>query len=203
MSDLSLKNDGFNPPDVAPSFRGEGAAHPFMGRWPRLAPDVFLAPGAQVIGDVEIAARSSLWYNVVVRGDVCHIRIGRGTNIQDGSVIHVTRATHATIIGDDVLIGHMAMIHGCEIHDHAFIGLSTIVMDGCVVEEDGMLAAGSLLPPGKVIGRGELWMGRPARFVRKLAAEEIAAHREAPKGYAELAGLHADSLAVAGSSGGT
>ncbi len=201
MSDLPVNKGAADPSDAPPVFRGGGAAHPFMGRWPRLDPSVFVAPGAHVIGDVEIGAGSSLWYNVVVRGDVCHIRIGRGTNIQDGSVVHVTRRTHATIIGDHVLIGHMAMIHGCEIHDHAFIGLSTIVMDGCVIEEDGMLAAGSLLPPGKVIGRGELWMGRPARFVRKLSEEEIAAHREAPAGYAQLAGLHADSLAEAVSSG--
>ncbi|GIX17334.1 MAG: gamma carbonic anhydrase family protein [Rhodothalassiaceae bacterium] len=195
MSDLPV-----TPPPPAPlaarRARGEGV-HPFLDTWPRIAEDVFIAPGAQVIGDVEIGAGSSLWYNVVVRGDVCHIRIGRGTNIQDGSVVHVTRKTHATIIGDHVLIGHMAMIHGCEIHDHAFVGLSTVVMDGCVIEEDGMLAAGSLLPPGKVIRKGELWIGRPAKFLRRLSEEEIAAHRTAPPGYAELAKLHAASLAAA------
>ncbi len=197
MSDFSVREPEDAPEALrARIARGEGV-YPFMDQWPRLADDVFLAPGVRVIGDVEIGAGSSLWYNVVVRGDVCHIRIGSGTNIQDGSVVHVTRRTHATIIGDHVLIGHMAMIHGCEIQDHAFVGLSTIVMDGCVIEEDGMLAAGSLLPPGKVIRKGELWLGRPARFLRKLSADEIAAHRTAPRGYAELARLHADSLAAA------
>jgi gamma-carbonic anhydrase len=150
------------------------------GKTPALAPDVFIASGTQIIGDVEIGAGSSIWYNCVLRGDRNHIRIGKRTNIQDGTIVHVDSpapdnlAGLPTIIGDDVLIGHMAMVHGSILHDRAFVGLGSIVMDGCIIESDGMLAAGAMLTPGKIIGAGELWMGRPARKLRDLLPEEIA-----------------------------
>lgn len=161
--------------------------YPFEGTWPDLAPDVFIAPGARVIGDVVIGAQSSVWFNCVLRGDVNVIRIGRGTNLQDGTVVHVTRKTHGTFIGDDVLIGHMCLIHGCTLEDGAFIGMGAIVMDACVVEKGAMLAAGSLLTPGKRIPAGQLWAGRPARYVRDLTPEETAHHAAASRHYAELA----------------
>lgn len=163
---------------------------PFNGVAPKIADDVFIADGARVIGDVEIGAGASIWFNVVVRGDVNIIRIGEGSNIQDGSVVHVTRKTHGTFIGNHCLIGHMAMVHGCTLRDHAFVGLGAIVMDGCVIESDGMLAAGAMLTPGKVIDQGELWVGRPAKFLRRLSAEEIERNRLGPQGYAELAQLY-------------
>ncbi|MGD8325875.1 MAG: gamma carbonic anhydrase family protein [Sphingomonadales bacterium] len=163
---------------------------PFNGKSPVIADDVFIADGARIIGDVEIGAGSSIWFNVVMRGDVNIIRMGERSNIQDGTVVHVTRKTHGTFIGNDCLIGHMAMIHGCTLRDFSFVGLGAIVMDGCTVESDAMLAAGAMLTPGKTIGAGELWAGRPARFVRQLTEEEKARNRQAPEGYAQLAQLY-------------
>ena len=164
---------------------------------PKVDPTAFVAPGAHVIGDVEIGADSSLWYNVVVRGDDQPIRIGRGTNIQDGTVVHVTSGTHPTTIGNDVLIGHLAMIHGCDIHDRAFVGLGSIVMDGCVIESDAMLAAGAMLTPGKRIPSGELWAGRPAKFLRKLSDEEIVRNPRGSAHYVDKARRHAEAIAEA------
>lgn len=161
--------------------------YPFEGKWPDVAPDVFIAPGARVIGDVAIGEQSSVWFNCVLRGDVNLIRIGHGTNIQDGSVIHVTRKTHGTFIGDNVLIGHMCLIHGCTLEDGAFVGMGAVVMDACVIEAGGMLAAGSLLTPGKRVPAGQLWAGRPARYLRDLTPEEVARNAAASGHYAELA----------------
>lgn len=141
--------------------------HSFNGATPQIADGVFVAPGAQVIGNVRIEAGASVWYNCVLRADVQTIVVGERSNIQDGSVVHVTRKTHGTFIGRDCLIGHMAMVHGCTLEDRSFVGLGSIVMDGCVIEEDGMLAAGAMLTPGKRIGRGQLWAGRPAALLRR------------------------------------
>lgn len=168
--------------------------HPFGGQAPRIDPTAWVAPGAQVIGDVELGPGASLWYNVVVRGDVMPIRIGARSNIQDGSVVHVTRKLAATTIGDDVLVGHMALVHGCTLMDRSFVGLGAIVMDGCVIEPEGMLGAGALLSPGKRIGPRELWLGRPAKLVRLLTDEEVARNAAGAAGYVELARLHQASL---------
>jgi carbonic anhydrase/acetyltransferase-like protein (isoleucine patch superfamily) len=162
----------------------------FNGVVPIIAADAFIAPGAQVIGDVTIGAASSIWYNCVLRGDVQSIRIGERSNVQDGSVVHVTRKTHGTSIGNDCLVGHMAMIHGCTLMDHSFVGLGSIVMDGCVIEPDAMLAAGALLAPGRTIPSGQMWAGRPAKYVRDLSGEEIARNRAGAAGYVELARHH-------------
>ncbi|TPE58783.1 gamma carbonic anhydrase family protein [Sandaracinobacter neustonicus] len=169
--------------------------HPFAGQAPRIDPTAWVAPGAQVVGDVELGPGASIWYNVVVRGDVMPIRIGARSNIQDGSIVHVTRKLAATSIGEDVLVGHMAIIHGCTLMDRSFVGLGAIVMDGCVIEPDGMLGAGALLSPGKVIKERELWLGRPAKFVRRLTDEEVERNRRGAAGYVELAKMHAGSLA--------
>ncbi len=169
--------------------------HPFNGIHPSVAPSAFIAPGAQVIGAVTSGEESSIWYNCVLRGDVETITIGARSNIQDGSVVHVTTRRWKTEIHDDVLIGHLAMIHGCIIESHGFIGLGAIVMDGCVIESDAMLAAGALLTPGKRIARGELWAGRPAKLLRLLSDEEIARNRAGAAGYVELAKMHRASLA--------
>lgn len=167
--------------------------HPFAGRMPRIDPTAWVAPGAQVIGDVELGPGASVWYNVVVRGDVMPIRIGARSNIQDGSIVHVTRALAATTIGADVLVGHMAIVHGCTLMDRSFVGLGAIVMDGCVIEPEGMLGAGALLSPGKRIGPRELWLGRPAKFVRHLTDAEVARNTAGAAGYVELARLHRES----------
>ena len=160
--------------------------HPFEGVWPTVADDVFIAPGAQVIGNVRVGAGASIWYNCVLRGDVMPIVVGARSNIQDGSIVHVSRGTHGTIIGEDCLVGHLAIIHGCTLEDRAFVGLGAVVMDGCVIEGDAMLAAGALLTPGKRVPAGELWTGRPASFARSLSAAEIARNRAAAAGYVEL-----------------
>ena len=167
--------------------------HPFQGVSPTLHETAWIAPGAQVIGDVHLSEHASVWYNCVLRGDVMPIRVGARANIQDGSVVHVTRGRAATEIGEDVLIGHMAMVHGCVLKPRSFVGLGAIVMDHCTLEEDAMLAAGALLTPGKTIPAGALWAGRPAAFVRMLSAEEIARNRMGAAGYVELAKLHAAS----------
>jgi len=168
--------------------------HPFGLQHPRIDPTAFVAPGAQLIGDVELGPGASVWYNVVVRGDVMPICIGARSNIQDGSIVHVTRALAATTIGADVLVGHGAIVHGCTLMDRSFVGLGAIVMDGCVIEPEGMLGAGALLSPGKRIGPRELWLGRPAKFVRLLSDEEVARNAAGAAGYVELARLHRESL---------
>ena len=171
----------------------------FGGKFPTIDPTAFVAPGAQLIGDIEIGPDASIWYNCVLRGDVNRIRIGARTNIQDGSVIHVDSPKpgeeegHPTIIGADVLIGHMAMVHGCILHDRAFVGLGAIVMDGCEIEGGAMLAAGAMLTPGRRIPSGQLWAGRPAKYVRDLRPEELAAHREGVAHYVALARAHSQA----------
>lgn len=180
---MDVKDLDLPPGDL----HGGGGIYPHNRRWPKLADDVFIAPGARVIGDVEMGAASSVWFNCVIRGDVNSIRIGAGTNIQDGTVVHVSRRTHPTLIGENVLIGHMAMIHGCTLENESFVGLGAIVMDGCVIETGGMLAAGAMLTPGKRIGRNQLWAGQPARYVRDLTDEELVYHAEAVSHYSDLA----------------
>ena len=144
------------------------------GKTPTIHPSAFIAPGCRIIGDVTIGPDVSIWYNCVLRADVSHIIVGARSNIQDGSVVHCDGPMphrpegFPTIIGEDVLIGHMAMVHGTVLHDRAFVGLSTVVMNGTVIESDGMLAAGALLPPGQRIPSGDLWGGRPATKMRDL-----------------------------------
>jgi carbonic anhydrase/acetyltransferase-like protein (isoleucine patch superfamily) len=166
------------------------------GKTPRIDPAAFVAAGAVLIGDIELGPEASIWYNCVLRGDVNRIRIGARSNIQDGSVIHCdsprpgTPDGHPTIIGADVLIGHMAMVHGCVLHDRAFVGLGSIVMDGCEIGSDAMLAAGAMLTPGRRIPSGQLWAGRPAKYVRDLTEADIAGMRAGVAHYVELAKLH-------------
>jgi len=164
-----------------------GNLWPYRGIRPTLHESVFVAPGTHVIGDVHIAEGASLWFNCVVRGDVSSIRIGARTNVQDGTIVHVTGGRFSTRIGNDVLIGHQCIIHGCRLEDESFVGMGATVMDGCVLEPRAMLGAGSLLSPGKVVKSGQLWIGRPARFVRELTAEEVAANRQAVVHYTTLA----------------
>lgn len=162
----------------------------FEGKFPTVADGVFVAPGASVIGEVELGIDSSVWYNAVIRGDVCPISIGARTNIQDLSVIHVTSGTHPTTIGDDVTVGHGATIHGCEIEDRCLIGMGAIILDGAVVESESLVAAGSLIPPGMRIPSGSLVMGSPAKIKRELTDEERASIEASAYHYVELAGRH-------------
>jgi carbonic anhydrase/acetyltransferase-like protein (isoleucine patch superfamily) len=165
----------------------ESGRIPYRERLPSVATDAFVAPGAVLVGDVEIAALASVWFGCVVRGDVCHVRIGARTNLQDGSIIHVSRAGLATLIGVEVTIGHGCIVHACTLADRAFVGMGSVILDGARIESEGMLGAGSLLPPGKRIGPRELWLGRPARLVRALREDELAANAERNQHYVELA----------------
>ena len=170
------------------------------GQAPRIHPSAFIAPGCRIIGDVEIGADVSVWYNCVIRADVNSVVIGARANIQDGTVIHCDSpdAKHPegfpTLIGEDVLVGHMAMIHGCTILDRGFVGLGAIVMNGCVIESDGMLAAGAMLTPGKRLGAGQLWGGRPAAYMRDLTQAAIADMQVGVRHYVENGRRHKAAL---------
>ena len=172
----------------------EGPLYTLDGVAPRIAPDAFIAPTAAVIGNVEIGAESSVWFHCVLRGDTAPIRVGRRTNIQDGSILHVTGRDFDTVIGDDVTIGHAAVVHACRLHDRAFVAIGATVLDGAVIEEGGLLAAGGLLPPGKRIGRNEMWQGAPARLVRVLSAEERARFDSTAPHYVALAARYRAGL---------
>lgn len=144
----------------------------YKGTTPQIDSTVFVAPGACVIGDVQVGEHSSLWFNVVVRGDVNSIRIGCRTNIQDGTVVHVTRGTHPTVIGDDVTVGHSVTLHGCTVHNGSLIGIGAIVLDGAVIGASSLVAAGSLVAPGTLVPPRSLVMGSPGRVKRTLTEEE-------------------------------
>ncbi|MEP5937655.1 MAG: gamma carbonic anhydrase family protein [Erythrobacter sp.] len=176
---------------------------PIHGKAPKIHPTAFIAPGCTIIGDVEIGAGSSIWYNCVLRADVFTIRIGERTNVQDGSVLHCDppRPGDADgsplIIGDDVLIGHMAMVHGCTIHDRGFVGLGAIAMNKSVIGSDAMLAAGAMLTEGKVMEERMLWAGRPAKPLKPLTDAAIAGMRMGVAHYAENAKHHAAAVSDA------
>jgi len=160
---------------------------PFKNIWPTIHDSVFLAPTANIIGDVKIGAKTNIWFGCLVRGDMNIIRIGERVNIQDLTVVHVDSLKFGTFIGDDVTIGHSAIIHACTLQDRCFVGMQACVMDGAVVETGAMVAAGSLVPPGKVIKSGQLWAGTPARFVRQCADQEKGMINRIPKEYSEMA----------------
>lgn len=171
-----------------------GAVLPFGGQRPRIASDVFIAATGVVIGDTEIGPGSSIWFGTVVRGDVNEIRIGARTNIQDGSIVHVTTGGHGTYVGDDVTIGHSAIIHACTIEDRCLIGMGACLMDGVVVEAGAMVAASALVTPGKRIPSGQLWAGSPARYMRDLGPEWLAEIEESAAHYAALAQRYRSSV---------
>jgi carbonic anhydrase/acetyltransferase-like protein (isoleucine patch superfamily) len=166
---------------------------PYRNVLPRIDPSAFLAPGVVVVGDVEIGPHANIWFNVVIRGDDAPVRIGARANIQDGSVVHVSYDGFAsgervpTIIGEDVAVGHMALLHGCRLEPGAFVGMKACVMDRAVVESGALVAAGSLVAPRKVVKAGELWSGSPARFSRHLKPEEQDYMRLVPGHYRRLA----------------
>lgn len=176
---------------------------PIHGKEPCIHETAFVAPGCTIIGDVTIGANSSVWYNCVLRADVSRIVIGDRTNIQDGTVCHCDpprpgdEKGSPLIIGDDVLIGHMAMIHGCTIKDRGFVGLGAIAMNKSIIGSDAMLAAGAMLTEGKVIEDRMLWAGRPARPMKELSEAAISAMRLGVEHYSENAKYHANAVSQA------
>ena len=169
---------------------------PYRNKHPRIAPDAFIAETAVIIGDVEIGPRASIWFGCVLRGDTNSIRVGAGTNVQDGTIIHCNQAPegensdtpgYRTTIGANITIGHMAMLHACTLEDGCFIGMRSAVIDGAVVESRGMVAAGAMVTPFKRVRSGELWAGSPAKLMRALTEQEIADFDGSAEHYQELA----------------
>lgn len=146
---------------------------PYRGQLPRVHPSAFIDASAQVIGDVEIGEESSVWMCVVIRGDVHRIRIGRRTNVQDGTIVHVMKDTHPTLIGDHVTIGHQAMVHGCTIEDRCLIGMGAILLNGVTVGTGSIVAAGTLLPEGTQVPPRSLVMGSPGKVRRTLSDADL------------------------------
>ncbi|MDY7098834.1 MAG: gamma carbonic anhydrase family protein [Pseudomonadota bacterium] len=169
---------------------------PIHGKTPKIHETAFVAPGCTIVGDVTIGAGSSIWYNCVLRADVSRIVIGERTNVQDGSVLHCDGPSPSDpdgcplTIGDDVLIGHMAMVHGCTIHDRGFVGLGAIAMNNSVISTDAMLAAGAMLTERKVMGERELWAGRPAKKLKELNDAAIMGMKLGTAHYVENAKHH-------------
>ena len=160
---------------------------PYKGVLPTIGADCFVAPGAVVIGDVVIGKDSSVWFGCVVRGDVHEIRIGERTNIQDGTIVHVTGGRFGTYIGSDVTIGHGAVLHACTLEDGCFVGMGATILDGAVVEAGAMVAAGAVVTPGKRVVKGELWAGNPARPLRALTDKDLAFFPVSAANYVALA----------------
>lgn len=177
-----------NPPALVPA-----QLVPFEGQSPRVDASAWIAPGATLIGDVTIGPDSSIWYGCILRADVHWIRIGARSNVQDASVLHVTRQRFETIVGDEVTIGHRAVVHGCRIHDGALIGIGAVVLDGAEVGEGALVGAGAVVPPGSRVPPRGLVLGTPARFVRQLEDEELERQRQRTLMYVELAKSHAAS----------
>lgn len=162
----------------------------YKGVKPKIAETAFIEDSAAVIGDVEIGEHSSVWFNCVLRGDVFHIRVGHHTNIQDGTIIHVTSGEFPTIIGNHVTVGHGAILHGCQIQDLSLIGIGSIILDEAVIGEGSLIAAGSLVTPGTVIPPRSLVMGSPAKVRRPLSPEEVERINENWQHYVELKDIY-------------
>jgi len=172
---------------------------PFEGKLPQIHETAFVAPGARIIGDVTIGAEASIWYNCVLRGDIHRIEIGARSNVQDGSVFHVEGPRPdtdgcPTIVGEQCVIGHMAVVHGATLDDGAFVGMGAVAMDASRIGPGAMLAAGALLSPGKAIPPGEIWVGRPAKFLRVQDAAQIDKIRFQTERYCRLAQRHLAAL---------
>ncbi|SJZ51734.1 Carbonic anhydrase or acetyltransferase, isoleucine patch superfamily [Enhydrobacter aerosaccus] len=169
-----------------------GLIVPFNGFVPKIDSTAFIAPNATLIGEVEIGAHCGIWFGAVLRGDGPGIKIGDNSNIQDGTVIHVTARGRGTVVGRNVTVGHLALLHACEVQDDAFIGMHSTVLDNAVVESGAMVAAGAVVPPRKVVRRGELWAGNPAVKMRDLTEQDIEGFKRAAAHYVTLANAYRD-----------
>jgi len=164
---------------------------PFEGRAPVVASDAFIAPNAILVGDIEIGAQASVWYGCILRGDVNKIAVGARSNLQDGTIVHGSPGIGATVIGANVLVGHGALIHGCELRDYSFVGMRAVILNKSVVETGALVAAGALVTEGTRIPAGEIWGGNPARKIGLLSDKAARAMRAAVESYVDLAARHA------------
>jgi gamma-carbonic anhydrase len=180
--------------EIQKKLNGEIKIFPYFNTFPKIPDSVFLAPGVKIIGDVEIGADSSVWYNTVIRGDVNYIRIGTLTNIQDSCVLHVTNCKYPLIIGRMVTVGHSVTLHGCTIKDLSLIGIGAIVLDGAEVEEKAFVAAGSVIPPNFIAPSGKLVAGVPAKVIRDLTDNEMEEFEQSALRYKEYSLLTIESL---------
>ncbi len=160
---------------------------PYKGILPKIHPTAFVAETAVIIGDVEVGAGSSIWFGCVVRGDVNIIRIGENSNIQDGAVVHVSTGGQGTHIGNNVTVGHMALLHDCTVEANSFVGMKSCMLDKSKLESHAMLAAGALLTPSKTVPANELWAGNPAKHFRPLTEKDLAMIAKSAERYVELA----------------
>ncbi len=164
-----------------------GLILPHQGARPKIAVSAFVAPNAVLVGDVEIGEGSSIWFNCVLRADVQSIRVGKRVNIQDGTIVHVSEKGAGTVIGDEVSVGHAAVLHACTLQSNSFVGMGAMVLDEAVVESGAMVAAGALLTPGKRVPTGQLWAGRPAKYFRDLTEKDLENFRRTVENYAAVA----------------
>jgi len=148
------------------------------GKYPQIPEDCYVAENATIVGDVSFGASCSIWFNAVVRGDVHYIKVGDKVNIQDGAVIHCTYQKHPTVIGNNVSIGHNAIVHGCTIEDNVLIGMGAIVMDNCVIKSNSIIAAGSVVTQNTVVESGVIYAGVPAKKVKDINASDFAGEIE-------------------------
>ena len=175
-------------------YKNKDSMFPYEGLWPSIEDGIFVAPGAKVIGRVTLKSKVSIWFNCVLRGDVGAITVSEGTNIQDGTIVHVSRKNKGnTFIGKYVTIGHKAIIHSCHLESESFVGMGAIIMDGVEIGRHSLIAAGSLVPPNKKIKKGELWADTPSKYIRKLTNTEIKNNLETAKHYVKLSKAYTDS----------
>jgi gamma-carbonic anhydrase len=165
----------------------------YGGKMPAVAPDAFVAPMATLIGDVRIDSEASVWYGCILRGDVNSIRVGPRSNLQDGTIVHVSPGTSPALVGADVLVGHGALLHGCELMDGSFVGIRAVILNGVVVETGALVAAGALVAERTRVPSGEVWGGAPARKIALLRPEMAQEMKAAVRHYVELARDHAQS----------
>jgi len=172
----------------------ENKLFPYLDTKPEIDESVFLAFGVKIVGDVKIGANSSIWYNTVIRGDVNYVTIGKNTNVQDLSMLHVTFEKFPLIIGDNVTIGHSVTLHGCILQNNTFIGMGATILDGAIIEKNSMVGAGAVVKQGFVVPSGKLVAGIPAKVIRDLTISEIENIEASAKRYIKYAKLSLESL---------